>query len=159
MMQLYPFLAPDDAQDEGEKRFTESEVQQLLTQRLNEEKQRYESALQNEAAARLQAEATLRERESELRAQQMREKAQEELKSRNLPEQLLNMLNLSSDEALRQTLSTAESAFRAALEEGVRTRLRGQAPGQTPLPQKARRTKVLSYQEAAANYLSDRHNI
>ena len=157
-MRLHPFLAPDDAEGKSEKRFSESEMQQLLSEKLAEEKQRYETALQNEAAARLQAEAALHERESELRAHRMRLKAQEELKSRNLPEPLLNMLNLSSDEALAQTLTVAESAFRAALEEGVCTRLRGQAPGLVPLPQKARKPKSLSYQEAAANYLSDRQN-
>lgn len=157
-MRFEPFLSPDDAEGGEEKRFSESEMQQLLSQRLNEEKQRYEAALQNEAAARLQAEATLRERESELREHQMRQKAQEALKSRNLPDPLLNMLNLSSNETLAQTLSAAETAFRAALEEGVRSRLRGQAPGQIPLPQKARKTRNLSYQEAAANYMRDRHN-
>lgn len=157
-MQLYPFLAPDDAQDESEKRFTESEVQQLLAQRLSEEKQRYENALQNEAAARLQAEAALREREGQLYAHEMRIKAQEALRSRQLPEQLIGTLNLESEETLTRTLSSSESAFRAALEEGVRTRLRGQAPGQIPLPQKTRKVKTLSYQQAAANYLSDREN-
>ena len=143
-MRFEPFLSPDDAEGGEEKRFSESEMQQLLSQRLNEEKQRYEAAL--------------RERESELREHQMRQKAQEALKSRNLPDPLLNMLNLSSNETLAQTLSAAETAFRAALEEGVRSRLRGQAPGQIPLPQKARKTRNLSYQEAAANYMRDRHN-
>ena len=158
MMRLHPFLSPDDAEGGEEKRFSESEVQLIVSQKLNEEKQRYEAALQNEAAARLQAEATLREREGELRAHQMRQKAQEALKSRDLPDPLLNMLNLSSEETLAQTLSAAENAFRAALEEGVRSRLRGQAPGQIPLPQKTRKTRTLSYQEAAANYMRDRHN-
>ena len=74
-MRFESFLSPDDAEGGEEKRFSESEMQQLLSQRLNEEKQRYEAALQNEAAARLQAEATLRERESELRAHQMRQPA------------------------------------------------------------------------------------
>lgn len=157
-MQLYPFLAPDDVPIGDEKRFSESEVQQLLSDRLNEEKQRYESALQNEAAARLQAEATLREREGQLHAHEMRMKAQEALKARQLPEQLIGTLSLESDDALARTLSSAESAFRAALEEGVRTRLRGQAPGQIPLPQKARKPRILSYQEAAANYIRDRQS-
>lgn len=157
-MQLYPFLSPDDAGSDEEKRFTESEIQQLLSEKLAEEKQCYETALQNEAAARLQAEAALHERESELRAHQMRQKAQEELKSRQLPAALISMLNLSSDEALAQTLTAAESAFRAALEEGVRQRLSSQAPSLIPLPQKTHKPKSLSYQEAAANYIRDRHN-
>ena len=45
-MQLYPFLSPDDAGSDEEKRFTESEIQQLLSEKLAEEKQRYETALQ-----------------------------------------------------------------------------------------------------------------
>lgn len=155
-MHIYPFLAPDDGNAGDDKRFSESEVQQLLTQQLNAEKQRYESALQNEAAARLQAENALREREEQLRAHEMRAKAQEALKARQLPEQLIGTLSLESEETLSRTLASAESAFRAALEEGVRSRLRGQAPGQIPLPPKARKPKSLSYQEAAAYYLRDR---
>lgn len=153
-MQLHPFLAPDDEAAGADKRFSESEVQQLLS----EEKQRFESALQNETAARLQAEATLREREGQLHAHEMRMKAQEALKSRQLPEQLIGTLNLENEDVLARTLTATEAAFRAALEEGVRTRLRGQAPGQTPLPQKARKTRTLSYQEAAANFMRDRQN-
>lgn len=153
-MQLYPFLAPDDGNGIEEKRFTESEVQQLLST----EKQRYESALQTEAAARLQAETALHEREEQLHAHEMRVKAQQALRSRQLPEQLIGALTLENEETLSRTLSAAESAFRAALEEGVRSRLRGQAPGQIPLPQKPHKQKPLSYQQAAANYLSDREN-
>ncbi len=153
-MQLYPFLAPDDGGGSDEKRFTASEMQQLLT----EEKQRYEAALQSEADARKQAEAALQKQEAALRAYEMREMAQEALRARQLPEQLIGALSLESEDALTRTLSAAENAFRAALEEGVRTRLRGQAPGQIPLPQKTRRQKPLSYQQAAANYLSDREN-
>lgn len=157
-MRLHPFYAPDDTQGGDEKRFTEGEMQTLLEQRLTAETQRYETALQHETAARMQAEATLRQREEELRAHEMRIKAQDALKSRELPEQLLNMLNLSNEDALHRSLSTAESAFRAALEEGVRSRLRGQAPSLVPLPQKNRKTRSLSYQEAAANYMRDRQN-
>lgn len=155
-MQWYPFLSPDDEQGGNDKCFSEEEMQQLLLQRLSEEKQRYETALQNETAARLQAEAALREQKTELHAHQMRLKALEALKERHLPEQLLPMLDLSSEDALTQTLSAAESAFRAALEEGVRTRLCGQAPSLVPLPQKSRKSRSLSYQEAAANYMRDR---
>ena len=157
-MQLHPFYAPDDNQGGEEKRFTEGEMLSLLEQRLSAETQRYEAALQNEAAARMQAEAALREREEQLRTHEMRIKAQDALKARELPEQLLNMLNLSSEDALHHSLSTAESAFRAALEEGVRSRLRGQAPSLVPLPQKNRKTRSLSYQEAAANYMRDCQN-
>lgn len=155
-MLLHPYLAPDDVPGESDKCFSQEEMQQLLSDKLSEEKQRYEAALKNEAAARRQAEALLQEREAQLRAQQLLFKAQQELKNRDLPSPLLDALNLTSEETLYKTLAAAESAFRTALEEGVRSRLRGQAPSLAPLPQKNRKTRTPSYQEAAASYLRDR---
>ena len=155
MMDFAPFLSPDDAAGE-DKRYTSEEVQQMLDSRLNEEKHRYESALQNESQARLQAENALREKEKQLKTHEMRLKAQSALRERQLPDQLIGILDLSSEGALAQTLSVSETAFRSALEEGVRSRLRGQAPGLTPLPQKNRKPRSLSYQEAAALYERDR---
>lgn len=150
-MHLHPFLAPDDAQEGNDKRFTESEMQQLLSEKLSIETQRYEAALQKEAALRQQAESALHEHEKALYAHEMRIKAQSALRERNLPEQLLGAINFTSDETLSQTLTAAEEAFRTALEEGVRSRLRDQAPTLVPLPQKSRKPR--SYQEAAADYM------
>jgi len=158
MMRFHPFLSPDDEGGADSRQFSESEVQQLLSQRLSEEKQRFDAALQLESAARQQAENALRERDAQLRAHEMRIKAQEALRSRHLPDQLIGTLNLTSEETLAQTLSAAEGAFRSALEEGVRDRLRGHAPSAAPLPQKSRKPISLSYQEAAANYIRDREN-
>ena len=155
-MLFAPFLSPDDAAGGEEKRYSGEEVQQMLESRLSEEKHRYESALQNESQARMQAESALHEKEKQLKAHEMRLKAQSALRERQLPDQLIGILDLSSEGALAQTLSVSESAFRSALEEGVRSRLRGQAPGLTPLPQKSRKPRSLSYQEAAALYVRDR---
>ena len=156
-MRLDPFLAPDDPQPADEKHFTESDIQELKDY-FAAEKQRYETALRQEAAARQQAETTLHAQQEALHAHEMRLKAQEELRTRQLPEQLLGALNLSSEETLLSTLACAEDAFRKALEEGVRQRLSGHAPSLIPLPQKKSKPRSLSYQEAAANYIRDRQN-
>ena len=152
-MLSHPFLAPDDVQEGTDKRFTESEMQQLLSEKITAETQRYEAALQKEAALRQQAETALNEHKKALYAHEMRIKAQSALRERNLPEQLLGAINFSTDETLSQTLTAAEEAFRAALEEGVRSRLRSQAPSLIPLPQKSQKPRNRSYQEAAADYM------
>lgn len=156
-MRLDPFLAPDDPLPSDEKRFTESEMQELKDH-FAAEKQRYETALRQEAAARKQAETTLHAQQEALHAYELRLKAQEELRTRQLPEQLLGALNLSSEETLLSTLACAEDAFRKALEEGVRQRLSGQAPGLIPLPQKKAKPRTRSYQEAAADYMRGLNN-
>lgn len=153
-----PLLSPDEMQGGDEKRYSQTEMQQLLDKRLSEEKQRYEAALQESAAARAQAENALHAREEELLAHTLRQKALDALQSRRLPSQLLGTLDISSEETLARTLAATETAFRAALEEGVRDRLRGQAPGLVPLPQKTHKPRTLSYQEAVAGYLRDRRN-
>ena len=93
--------------------------------------------------------------ESALRSHEMRETALSALREKNLPESLMPMLDLSGEEALMGSLASAESAFRAALEDGVRARLRGAAPSAVPL-KKPHKTKPLSYQQAADLYKSDR---
>ena len=85
----------------------------------------------------------------------MRDMAQQALLERHLPAQLMTMLRLDSEETLTQSLTAAESAFRAAIEEGVRTRLRGAAPSAIPL-EPPRKPRSLSYRQAADLYKSDR---
>ena len=143
-MHFIPFYAPEDNDRETDRSYSQAELeQQLATQR-----ESYESALIAEKAAREQA-------ESALRSHEMRNMAQSALREKNLPESLMPMLDLSDEEALMGSLASAESAFRAALEDGVRARLCGTAPSAVPL-EKPRKAKPLSYRQAADLYKSDR---
>lgn len=147
-MHFSPFYAPEDNDREAPRSYSQDEVDQLINERLSGERESHESALQAEKAARAQAEGALQ-------ALKMRDMAQQALLERHLPAQLMTMLRLDSEETLTQSLAAAESAFRAAIEEGVRTRLRGAAPSAIPL-EAPRKPRSLSYRQAADLYKSDR---
>ena len=150
-------------EQQGERMLSQSEVNRLFTERLQKERRRFEAQLSQEKSARDKAEGLLREREEELRrrdeqlqAAALRRKAEEELARRQLPAALVSTLRLENEDSLQSSLTAAESAFRTALENGVRERLRGQPPS-APLPQPAAARKIrLSYQQAAQLYASDR---
>ena len=151
---------PDEKQ---EKMLPQSEVNRLFTERLRQERRRFEAQLSQEKAARGKAEELLRQREGELRRldeQQrqlaLRRRAEEELDRRALPRALAPTLRLDSEDALRDSLDAAESAFRSALDQSLRDRLRLPAPAAAPAPAPAARKPALSYREAAQLYASDR---
>lgn len=147
---------PNEPEKNQEKCLTQAEVSQLLQERIAQERRRYEGLLSQQKAAREQAEAALRERDEQLRAQQIRSHAQAELNRRGLPQSLLGALQCGSEEALTQSLAAVEGAFRESLERGVRDRLRGCAPSApigAQLPDKKQR---LSYQQAASLYQKQR---
>jgi len=147
-MHFTPFYAPEDNDQEAPRSYSQEEVDQLIAQRLGAERESHTAALQAEKSARAQA-------ESDLRSIKMQAMAQQALLERGLPAQLMPMLRLDSEETLQQTLSAAESAFRTAIEEGVRSRLRGMPPSAAPL-EAPKKTKTLSYQQAANLFKSDR---
>ena len=147
-----------------EKTLTQTEVNQLMEERLQKERSRFEAQLREHKAARDQAEALLREREAELkqrdeqlRAHALRHRALKQLEARNLPSSLLDALQLTDEASLSASLKTVERAFRASLEDTVRDRLRGHAPSCMPsAPAGVLAKPHLNYLEAAALYQRDR---
>lgn len=138
----------------GEKTLRQSEVDRLIGERLLKERRRYENELAEQKTARERAESALSQREEALFAFEMRQKAAEALARRGLPASLLGALRLQSEQALDDSLASAESAFRKALEEGVRARLSGQtAPA---APESETPPVRMNYQQAAALYQADR---
>jgi len=75
-----------------------------------------------------QREAELAERESLLRARELRAEAAKMLNERGLPPELAGAINYSSEESMKNSMETAELAFRAAVQSGVEQRMRGSAP-------------------------------
>lgn len=131
-----------------------------LTERLQAQREQFENELSAEKNARGRLENQLREREEtvrqyeeKLRLHEMENKARARLRERELPDALLPVLRLDSEETLDETLLLAESAFREAVESGVRARLR---PEPLPYPAKAGAPARLSYRQAAQLYCSDR---
>ncbi|MBQ7455194.1 MAG: hypothetical protein IJS53_02015, partial [Clostridia bacterium] len=84
----------------------------------------------------------------------LRRRAEEELDRRALPRALAATLRMENENALRESLDAAETAFRSAIETGVRERLR--LPLSVPAPRGEAPASRLTYRDAARLYSSDK---
>lgn len=73
-------------------------------------------------------EAALAEREQALIQREMRAFAREQLALRQLPDVLIGALCCKDEACCNESLDQVEKAFRAAVQEGVVERMRGQEP-------------------------------
>lgn len=133
--------------EETERTYTQAEAEALVSERLAAQKNGYEQSLRAQ-------EQTLNEYRKQLHAHELRERAQALLQEKGLPQSLLGALRLEDEHTLSQSLSCAEGAFRAALEEGVRARLRADA-GEPVAPESPRSAARMSYRQAAEMYSHD----
>lgn len=147
---------PQDQQTPQTVQPEQPRPEKALRERLLAQRQHYETLLSQQRAAREQAEAALREREEQLRAQTLRCQAQQALEARDLPAALVDALQLTDEQTFEQSLNAVEAAFRQSLERGVRDRLRGGAPSMPALPQNSEKKPRMSYQQAASLYASQR---
>ncbi len=142
-----PFYAPaEDAPNE--RAYTREETEQMIEERLAAQRSQYEQSL----AAQQRA---CEEARQQLHAHEMRERAQSLLQEKGLPQSLIGALRLEDENALRKSLSCAEGAFRTALEEGVRARLRAGAIENIPQEAGKGTAARLSYRQAAEMYTLD----
>ena len=75
-----------------------------------------------------QREAELNQRENLLIERELRAEAVKMLNERGLPPELAGAINYSSEEMMKNSMETAELAFRAAVQSGVEQRMRGNTP-------------------------------
>ncbi len=136
---------PPPAPSDGESTQRNDAAERMLAA----ERARWEAALLEQRTLREQAEAALRAQAERTRAGEMRLRAADELARRGLPHTLISVLRCDSEEALSDSLSSVEQAFRASLEQGVRERLRGAAPA---APAEETGGRRLSYQQAVRRY-------
>lgn len=85
---------PDGA---GEKTFTQEDVNKIVSDRLAREKAK--------------GEAALAEKERQLAQRELQLTAKERLAQMGLPAELLDVLNLSSQEAMEKALTTVKTVF------------------------------------------------
>ncbi|MCQ2437110.1 MAG: DUF4355 domain-containing protein [Clostridia bacterium] len=91
----------------------------------------------SEIDARLTPETQMDERENALLTRELRLKAIDLLKAKELPETLLPVLPLTDEETLTAAVDALDAAFREALRAAVDERLKGAtptAPDNTPDP-------------------------
>lgn len=106
-------------------------ILKAVAQAVSQEKKALQPALSPEETARQQLsekEAALAEREQALTQREMRAYAREQLAARQLPDVLIGALCCRDEESCNMSLDQVEQAFRAAVQEGVVERMRGQEP-------------------------------
>ena len=117
------------AQEPLETPLTREDVERQFTL-LSGQLQRQLELSAQEAAARKDA---LDGREEEVRRREMAALAKEMLEERSLPAALAGALSFENEDALKEGVDALESAFRAAVQQGVEERLLSAAPKTAPL--------------------------
>lgn len=133
-----------EGQEQGEKTFTQAELNKILQERLDREakasekrtaeavKQALEEAklTAEEKAAKEQERAlkAMEAREAEIRKRETRLKAVELLSEKKLPGGLIDLVNLDGEEACSASIEAIEKTFSASLQAAVNERLKGSTP-------------------------------
>ena len=108
-----------------EQSYSQEDVERLLAQKEAEWQSRQEAAVQ---AARSEAERLLSMTDEERAQEQLRAQAAQELAARQLPAELLELLDYADAERCSASIETVERLFRQAVQQGVERRVAGSAP-------------------------------
>lgn len=124
-----------------EKTFTQKDVDKLIQDRLAREQSKWEKKIQDERTeaeklAKMNADqkakyveekriAELEKREKEITTRELRATAYETLAEKNLPKDLVDILNYSDAEQCNKSIEAVEKAFQSAVEKAVNEKLRG----------------------------------
>ena len=112
-----------EAQRKTEKKYTEEEVDRIISKRLERERKRVQRALESE-----QQESELEKREKRVLLRELKADAKDELQRKGLPAALADFLDYSNKEAMVNSIDTVGNAFAAAVEQGVKSRIKGKTP-------------------------------
>ena len=129
---------------QSEKTFTQKDVDKLIQDRLAREQSKWEKRVQDERTeaeklAKMNAEqkakyaeekraAELEKRERDITTRELRATAYETLAEKNLPKELVDILNYESAETCNKSIEAVEKAFQSAVEKAVNDKLRGGNP-------------------------------
>lgn len=136
---------PAQAQtQEPSKTFTQEDVDKLIQDRIAREQQKWqkkveEEKLEAEKLAKMKAEEkakyeeekrmkALEERENAIKVRELKATAIEILTEKNLPKDLIEILNYTDAETCNKSIEAVEKAFTQAVEKAVNERLKGDAP-------------------------------
>lgn len=141
----------EDKEGNENKTFTQEDVDKLINERLNSEQQKWEQKIKDaeaeaEKLAKMNKEekekyesekriADLEKREREVTAKELKITSMSILAEKNLPKDLVDMLDVSSADACKQSIEKIEKIWNAAhktfqenVENTVNERLRGGKP-------------------------------
>lgn len=127
-----------------EKQFSQEEVNRLISERVEREKKKFESTLENrlseaEKLAKMnaeqkaqyekeQTEKKLAEREAKITQRELVAQAKENFAAKGLPLELAGCGVYTDAEACQKSLDAVEKAFNVAVEKAVNERMRGTPP-------------------------------
>lgn len=86
------------------------------------------NAAEKEQHEREKREEALKAREAAVQLREMRAQGQDMLAEKNLPLSLLPTLNLSTAEALKESVDAVEKAYRESVQAGIKAGMRGTPP-------------------------------
>lgn len=105
--------------DEGGKTFTQDDLNRIVSKRLTEEKTK--------------SEAEFSKREQELNAREFRISAKEKLKAHDMPESLLDALNIADEETLDKSIKAIKEYADSKIKVETKSVGNGVASGGSPL--------------------------
>lgn len=127
--------------NQSEKTFTQKDVDKLIQERVAREQAKWEKKVQDERTeaeklAKMNAdqkaeyekqkrEDELAKREKDITTRELRATAYETLAEKNLPKELVDILNYESAETCNKSIEAVEKAFQSAVEKAVNDKLRG----------------------------------
>lgn len=127
-----------------EKTFTQKDVDKLIQDRLAREQSKWEKKVQDERTeaeklAKMKADekakyqeekrlAEIEKREKDITTRELRATAYETLAEKNLPKELVDILNYESADTCNKSIEAVEKAFQSAVEKAVNDKLRGGQP-------------------------------
>ncbi|MDC0801534.1 DUF4355 domain-containing protein [Clostridium paraputrificum] len=130
--------------NQREKIFTQKDVDKLIQERVAREQAKWEKKVQDERTeaeklAKMNAdqkaeyekqkrEDELAKREKDITTRELRATAYETLAEKNLPKELVDILNYSDAEQCNKSIEAVEKAFQSAVEKAVNDKLRGGNP-------------------------------
>lgn len=153
---------------QSEKTFTQKDVDKLIQDRLAREQSKWEKRVQDERTeaeklAKMNADqkakyaeekrlAELEKREKDITTRELRATAYETLAEKNLPKELVDILNYSGAEECNKSIEAVEKAFQTAVERAVNEKLRGGNPPKGGQGSKTDYSKMSDAEYYAATY-------
>lgn len=108
---------------EPEKKYTDKDLDRIIAKKIAAERKRMTKLFNDD-----QQESDLDKRERDVLRRELRADAKERLASEGLPVALADLINYSDKEESEKSLDEVTATFRAAVAQGVKDALKGNAP-------------------------------
>lgn len=112
-----------EEKQEAEKKYTDQDLDRIISKRISAERKRMQKLFNEE-----QQESELEKRERAVLLRELKADAKDTLIERGLPSSLAGLLDYSDKESLDSSLDEVGRIFNAAVEQGVKARLKGEPP-------------------------------